>query len=229
MQCFSGATSGGTVFENAQAARSLADRLGVPKYAHVLVPMEQGYVAASSSSRKHRIDGPSSTAPPAKCAKSVEKVYDLYDSFYEDSDSEREDRIALNAVNDSLRTEIASGSAMDVDSEIADAAGFSDNVEYDSVSIGSEESDDDRQVPYLSLSSNTDTNLQCAALLAASKRSSLDIVSRMKFAQYIGDHFATCANCKGKKATGSSQEWIVNSGASSHFTYDLEDLPNMNP
>ncbi|KAL0062532.1 hypothetical protein AAF712_010571 [Marasmius tenuissimus] len=159
MQCFSGATSGGTVFENAQAAHSLADDLGVPKYAHVLEPMEQGYAAASSSSLKHRIDGPFSTAPPAKRAKSIEKVYDLYDSFYEDSDSEREDRIALNAVNDSLRTEIASGSAMDVDSKIADAAGFSDDVEYDSVSIGSEESDDDRQVPYLSLSSNTDMNL----------------------------------------------------------------------
>ncbi|KAL0057366.1 hypothetical protein AAF712_015998, partial [Marasmius tenuissimus] len=133
----------GTVFENAQAARSLADCLGVPKYGHVLEPMEQGYAAASSSSLKHCIDGPFSTAPPAKCAKSVEKVYDLYDSFYEDSDSEREDRIALNTVNNSLHMEIASGSAMDVDSKITDAAGFSDDVEYDSVSIGSEESDDD--------------------------------------------------------------------------------------
>ncbi|KAJ8085546.1 hypothetical protein PM082_004364 [Marasmius tenuissimus] len=151
------------------------------------------------------------TAPPAKCTKSIEKVYDLYDSFYEDSDSEYGDHMTLNAINYSLHTEIASGSAMDIDSEIADAAGFSDDVEYDSVSIGSEESDDDRQVPYLSLSSNTDMNLQCAALSAASKRSSSSIVSLLKFAQYICDHFATCANCKGKKATGNSQEWIVDS------------------
>ncbi|KAL0056785.1 hypothetical protein AAF712_016603, partial [Marasmius tenuissimus] len=145
MQCFSSATSGGTVFENAQAACSLANCLGVPKYAHVLEPMEQGYAAASSSSLKHRIDGPSSTAPPAKRAKSVKKVYDLYDSFYEDSDSEHKDRITLNTVNDSLRTEIVSGSAMDIDSKIANGAGFSNNVEYNLVSIRSEKSDDDRQ------------------------------------------------------------------------------------
>ncbi|KAK1219334.1 hypothetical protein PQX77_017955 [Marasmius sp. AFHP31] len=41
MQHFSSATTCGTIYENAQSARSLADCLGLPKYAHVIEPMEQ--------------------------------------------------------------------------------------------------------------------------------------------------------------------------------------------
>ncbi|KAK1223225.1 hypothetical protein PQX77_013904, partial [Marasmius sp. AFHP31] len=87
----------------------------------------------------------------------VEEVHDLHDPFYDDSDSEYQERIFLNAINASLRTEIVSEA--DVDMDIADSAGFDDDVEYDSVSIGSNESDNDRQVPYLSLSSHTDMTL----------------------------------------------------------------------
>ncbi|KAK1219008.1 hypothetical protein PQX77_018284 [Marasmius sp. AFHP31] len=88
MQCYSGATTCGTVYENAQSARSLADHLGLPKYAHILEPMEQGYAAASSS--KRGLNGPSSSALLNKHSKSVEveEVHDLHDPFYDGSDSE---------------------------------------------------------------------------------------------------------------------------------------------
>ncbi|KAK1230027.1 hypothetical protein PQX77_006892 [Marasmius sp. AFHP31] len=126
MQRFSGATTCGTVYENAQSTRSLADCLGLPKYAHVLEPMEQGYAAASSS--KCGLDGPSSSALPNKCSKSVEveEVHDLHDPFYNDSDSEYQERIALNAIDASLRTEIMSEANVDMD--IANSAGFDDDA-----------------------------------------------------------------------------------------------------
>ncbi|KAK1216184.1 hypothetical protein PQX77_021190 [Marasmius sp. AFHP31] len=113
MECFSGATTCGTVYENAQSARSLADHLGLPKYAHVL---ERGP------------DGPSSSTPPNKRSKSikVEEVHDLHDPFYNDSDSEYQERIALNAINASLCTEIMSEA--DVDMDIADSAGFDNDA-----------------------------------------------------------------------------------------------------
>ena len=54
-------------------------------------------------------------------------------------------------------------------------------------------------------------------------------MSSIKFLQYIGDHYATCVNCKGKKAAENSQEWILDSGASSHFTFDLDDFAEYEP
>ncbi|KAK1217598.1 hypothetical protein PQX77_019747 [Marasmius sp. AFHP31] len=227
MQRFSSATTCGTVYENAQSARSLANHLGLPKYVHVLEPMEQGYAAASSS--KRGLDGPSSSAPPNKHSKSieVEEVHDLHNLFYDDSDSEYQERIALNAINASLHTEIVSEANVNMD--IADSAGFDDDVKYDLVSISSNDSDNDRQVPYLSLSSHTDTTLQCPTVLAASKCRRNNIMSCITFAQFISDHFATCVNYKGKKSVGNSQPWIVNSGASSHFTHDLEDFAEYEP
>ncbi|KAK1215855.1 hypothetical protein PQX77_021524 [Marasmius sp. AFHP31] len=163
--------------------------------------MEQRYAAASSS--KRGLNGPSSSAPPNKHSKSVEveEAHDLHDPFYDDSDSEYQERIALNAINASLCTEIMSEA--DVDMDIANSAGFDDDVEYDSVSIGSNKSDDDRQVPYLSLSSHTDTTLQLIILLL------VQIVR--------------------ERSVENLQEWIVDSGAASHFTYNLNNFAEYEP
>ncbi|KAK1216467.1 hypothetical protein PQX77_020909 [Marasmius sp. AFHP31] len=154
MQCFSGATICATVYKNAQSARSFADCLGLLKYAH------------------RGLDGPSSSAPPNKCSKSieVEEVHDLHDPFNDDSDSEYQERIALNAINASLRTEIVSEANVNMD--IADSAGFDDNIEYNLVSIGSNKSDDDRQ---------------CAAVLAASKHPNPNLsINMLDLQKYFG-------------------------------------------
>ena len=57
---------------------------------------------------------------------------------------------------------------MDVDEDLADAAGFND--QSDSVSLGSDSTDEDRQVPYLQINSHTDSTPQCTTLAAKCRR-----------------------------------------------------------
>ncbi|KAF9552127.1 hypothetical protein CPC08DRAFT_594871, partial [Agrocybe pediades] len=163
------ATSEKSVYPTVNASRTLAERLGVPKTARYLKPLEDLVSKnASSSSSEER-------APKRARV-----------------ESDDEDAVSLGSEEDN-NYEFESDHEMDendVDMEIADAAGL-DTGFYDET----------RQVPLL------------------------EHVREMANYLNIHDHYATCSRCKGKKRLDPIvDDWIMDSGASAHFTFNLDDF-----
>ncbi|KAJ8095438.1 hypothetical protein PM082_023208 [Marasmius tenuissimus] len=157
MQSFTGFRHTESVFDDVQEAHTLADRLGAPKTAQYLKPLEQIVTSATNcllqeciqlhvSSSKclleddeghegARYDSPTSS----KCACSIESDEDVEIDWSDDS-----------------MDDMTSLFGNDIDNDIAEAAGVEDVP--DDVSLGLFH--DNRQVLFLDLLSQTDMTLQ---------------------------------------------------------------------
>ena len=87
-----------------------------------------------------------------------------------------------------------------------------------------------RQVPCLNVKFNTNlTSSRCKTLVSMlwKKRSrSTDLALVLLFCNLLNDHFLGCTKCKGKSGSAG---WLVDSGASAHFTNDLSDFAEYEP
>ncbi|KAL0568456.1 hypothetical protein V5O48_013527 [Marasmius crinis-equi] len=147
-----------------------------------------------------------------------------------DTDMEKGEGFALDMDQDTPLFEDSSSKdeeAMDLDKELASAVGI------DSVSLGSASADNDddvRQVPFLKISSNADNMItQWAHLAAKCRRKQNNLYSCIRFCNFVNNHMSSCLQCKGKQSKNSSKDWIVDSGASQHFTFDINDFAEYTP
>ncbi|KAK1216466.1 hypothetical protein PQX77_020908 [Marasmius sp. AFHP31] len=235
MQKFTGFKPSESVFEDVRESRSLADRIGVSEMVRYLKPLEdvvatearltdqlaskacsslQEHIGAVASSSKRTLeddDGPGySSSSSSKCSHSV-------------GPDEVDEDVDMGDGND-----LTSLFGDDVDN-IAEAAGVEEDV-LDNVSLGSFY--DNPLVPYLDLLPNTDTTQQrCSRLVSISScylSGGSDLVSLVQYSYVLNDHFVACTQCKGKKSS-NTQGWLLDSGASSHFTHDMNDFADYQP
>ncbi|KAK1219599.1 hypothetical protein PQX77_017669 [Marasmius sp. AFHP31] len=169
MQKFTGFKPSESVFEDVCESRSLADRIGVPKTAQYLKPIED--VMATGAHRSDQLASKARTSlqdrigPIASSSKRTLEEDDKEDDGPEYSSSSKRARsIGPDEVDEDVEmgdgNDVTSLFSDDVDDDIAEAAGVEEDVP-DNVSFGSFY--DDLLVPYLDLLPNTDTTSQCCS------------------------------------------------------------------
>ena len=207
-----------SIYPEVAKSREMADNLDVPKVPRNLKVLEKvasknaptPQIATSSKvTLDQRISTPDEqliwATDDEELSRQVEAMND-----YLGSD---EDPLSDNDVPEAVMT--GWGDTEDVDMEIANAAGFGTGPQFFK----------ERQVPSY-FSSNSDSLVQ-QPLLAASNVSTVDLENLSTVQNKFFDHCKECERCK--RRLSGYQDWIMDSGASKHFTAEMSDFTEYTP